>query len=178
MKKLSKLFLLVFLFASSLMADNSGLQSFVERFYVSILDRQGEATGVKYWVDELSSGTKSGADIAKGFIHSQEFANRNTTDEEYVNILYKAFFNRKADAGGYQHWMDKLSSGVSRDEVLDGFLYSTEFANLSNDYCINAVTPGKIENCTPKSDTTTNTTDTTNTTTTTSTVDANNILPF
>ncbi len=147
MKKLSKLFLLVFLFASSLVANNSKTQDFVERFYVSILDRQGDEAGIKYWVDELSSGKKSGADIAKGFIHSAEFTNRNTTDEEYVNILYKAFFNREADKSGFQNWVDRLSSGASRDEVLEGFLYSSEFNNLSKEYCINAVTPGNIENC-------------------------------
>jgi len=79
----------------------------------------------------LSSGTSTGCDIAFGFVFSPEFINRNTSDEAYVDILYQAFFNRAADLAGKNGWLNVLQSGAPRGDVLNGFLFSQEFAELA-----------------------------------------------
>ena len=38
--------------------------------------------------------------MARGFVFSAEFVSQNTTNTEYVETLYAAFFGRPADAGG------------------------------------------------------------------------------
>ena len=75
-------------------------------------------------------------DVADGFIYSQEFINKNTTNDEYLTILYVAFFNRAPDQTGWDAWIAELNSGKDRSYVLDGFLGSQEFINLCEDYGI------------------------------------------
>jgi len=75
--------------------------------------------------------------VAKGFIFSPEFIDRNTTNAEYLTILYEAFFNRDPDPACWDVWLLELDTGRDRGEVLDGFLYSQEFSELCEDYGIN-----------------------------------------
>ncbi|WP_299031825.1 DUF4214 domain-containing protein [uncultured Sulfitobacter sp.] len=112
------------------------VREFVERFYQTILGRSSDAVGGNYWVDNLATGVLAGENIANGFINSREFQNRNTTDAEYVNTLYSAFFNRAADEGGFNAWIQQLADGADRSTVLDGFTGSREFANLSESFGI------------------------------------------
>ena len=116
--------------------SSSNITSFVKRFYTTVLDREAEAAGELYWVDSLSTGIRAGADVARGFIFSQEFNNRALSNEQYLEVLYRAFFNREADQAGYQDWLSKLQGGVDRSSVLDGFIYSQEFRNLCASYSI------------------------------------------
>lgn len=112
------------------------IQDFVERFYDTILGRSADAAGINYWTDSLATGVLSGQNIARGFINSVEFLNRGTSDAEYVNTLYTAFFNRPADTGGFNAWMQQLEGGTARGDVLNGFTGSREFKNLSESFGI------------------------------------------
>lgn len=112
------------------------VEAFVTRFYQLCLERTPDQTGLNYWVEGLFDGSKTGADIASGFVFSQEFTQRDTTNQEFLTILYEAFFDRDPDSGGYQYWLDQLTNGVSRADVLDGFVFALEFKNLCSDYGI------------------------------------------
>ena len=118
------------------LSASQGIEDFVQRFYQVILGREADPTGFSTWTNDLSTGKSTGADIARGFIGSQEFNETPRTNTEYVTVLYKAFFNRVPDANGLTGWVNNLNNGVSRDSVLNGFLYSKEFANLSQSYGI------------------------------------------
>jgi len=112
------------------------VQSFVTRFYVQCLERQPDAEGLNEWVGRLLNGSKTGADVAEGFVFSEEFTGENHSNETFVKILYRAFFNREPDASGYEVWLERLAGGMSRKSVLDGFLKSQEFAALCSSYGI------------------------------------------
>src|SRR3972149_1564769 len=112
------------------------VQGFVTRFYVQCLGRQPDTVGLNEWAGRLLNGSQTGADVAEGFIFSQEFTGRNLSNEAFVTVLYRAFFDREPDSSGYGIWLGKLSSGTSRESVLDGFLKSQEFAELCNSYGI------------------------------------------
>jgi LCP family protein required for cell wall assembly len=88
------------------------------------------------WIDSLLDGTKTGADVAKGFIFSAEFTEKNYNNETFVTILYRAFFDREPDSGGFNSWVSNLNNGTSRQEVVDGFTHSQEFADLCSNYGI------------------------------------------
>lgn len=110
---------------------------FVERCYKVALNRNYDTTGYKYWCSELSDGNACGAQVGYGFIFSDEYKKRNTTNEQYVIDLYNMFFGRSGnqiDEGGYSYWLGLLKSGVSREEVFAGFANSQEFYNLCNKY--------------------------------------------
>ena len=80
--------------------------------------------GLNIWVNGLETRSFGGADVANGFIFSQKFINRNTSNEDFVQILYRAFFGRESDTEGYEGWVNYLYSGGTRQDVLDGFIYS------------------------------------------------------
>lgn len=89
-----------------------------------------------YWVNSLPDGTKTGSDVAWGLVFSPEFINLNTTNEEYLTILYRAFFDRQTDPGGWTYWLGELNSGSRREDVLDGVIYAQEFVDLCDEYGI------------------------------------------
>jgi hypothetical protein len=114
------------------------IRAFVERFYNVILDRDSDPRGSNNWTDDLYSGVRSGADVARGFIFSPEYRLKHTSDADFVHTLYAAFFDREPDAGGYKVWMNQLAQGAGRDAVVEGFIDSREFANLANSFGIRA----------------------------------------
>jgi hypothetical protein len=121
-------------------ADESsyGVRAFTERFYTVVLGRHPDQAGFDGWVSGLSAQTLSGGDLAKAFFLSAEYAAKNTTDSDFVETAYQAFFGRAADDAGKQGWLDVLSGGESREYVLNGFIGSAEFAALAASYGINA----------------------------------------
>jgi len=118
-------------------SSNDGVTAFVTRMYQQTLNRQPDPQGLASWVNGLKSGELSGADVARNFIFSQEFTNKNLSNEQFLNVMYKAFFNRAPDPGGYNGWLAELESGKSREYVLAGFVNSQEFNNLCQEYEIN-----------------------------------------
>ena len=112
------------------------IESFVKRMYTVALSRDAETKGLNDWSGQLSNQEIDGAGIANGFINSVEFKNRNLNNNDYLDVLYRTFFDREADAGGKAYWMDKLQKGISRTEVLSGFVNSQEFSNLCDRFGI------------------------------------------
>ena len=115
------------------------VQNFVNRFYVETLERDGDTEGLEYWTDSLCEEEMAGSDVAKGFIFSEEFTNRSLDNATFLDVMYSAFFDRAADEDGYNYWIDQLDNGASRSQILDGFLYSTEFKTLCDEYNIESV---------------------------------------
>jgi hypothetical protein len=118
------------------MSQRERVEAFVARFYQQCLARQPDAPGLAAWTDSLLRGAQTGADVARGFIFSTEFINRNTSNAQFLTIMYRAFFAREPDSGGYNAWLNALNGGTSRADVLNGFTHSTEFANLCRLYGI------------------------------------------
>lgn len=121
-------------------ADESayGVRAFIERFYTVVLGRHPDQAGFDGWVSGLSAQTLSGGDLAKAFFLSAEYVAQGTSDSNFVDTAYQAFFGRAADAAGKQGWLDVLSAGESREHVLDGFIGSAEFVALAASYGISA----------------------------------------
>lgn len=112
------------------------LRAFVERMYTVALGREGEQSGIEYWVEKLLSGENNGAGIAQGFLLSPEFVNKNHTDSDYVKILYTTFFERVPVDNEANYWIGKLADGNRREAVLAGFVNSDEFDGLCSGYGI------------------------------------------
>lgn len=117
---------------------NYGITSFVARCYTKVLEREFDEDGMNSWCQSLLDANDKrlhAENVASnGFFHSQEYLNKNTSNEEYVNTLYRTFLGREADPAGYADWKGKLDAGVNRDEVLYGFSRSAEFAEIMASY--------------------------------------------
>ena len=118
--------------------EKDPVKAFTTRFYNLCLSRDPDSAGLNGWVNGLNTGAITGADVAYGFLFSDEFIKRNVSNEEYITILYRAFFNREPDSGGYSGWLARLNAGKSRTWILDCFISSKEFKTLCAAYGINA----------------------------------------
>ena len=121
-------------FKSKLSRDqNLGITAFVSRLYTKMLGRGFDDNGLNDWCDALlKTPTKTKAlDVAlTGFMHSQEFLDKNLGDADFVKVLYRTFLDREFDPAGLNDWVTALASGKSRDDVAAGFAYSQEFSEI------------------------------------------------
>ena len=114
--------------------EKSGVEGFVYRLYNVALCREADAPGLQKWVSELEKQNMTAAQVAQGFIFSEEFLNKNYNDTQFVKMLYRTMFGREADQGGLNGWLSDLENGMSREYVFHGFAESQEFTNLCDSY--------------------------------------------
>ena len=122
-------------------ADASGYTNyytdqFVRRLYATVLGREADKTGLDSWKSGLINQKTTGAEVAHGFIFSPECLNKNLSDSDFVDLLYKSLFGRNADSTGKTTWLQLLNEGNSREYIFAGFVNSAEFANLCSLYGI------------------------------------------
>ena len=118
-------------------SDNEpGVAGFVERLYTIALGRASDPDGKFDWIAAITLRGSTGADAARGFLYSDEFMNKGYTNEDFVTILYRTFFNRNPEQAGFEAWVNALNNGASKEEVIEGFINSTEWANLCLTYGI------------------------------------------
>ncbi len=122
--------------------DNQGVRDFVVRLYQVVLNREPDEAGLDAWYGQLVSGGQSGAQVARDFLFSREFEEKNYSNAQYVEILYWALFDREPDAEGYGQWLAQLDAGASRLTICKGFVDSQEFADLCQNF---GIVKGTIE---------------------------------
>ena len=120
----------------SVCGKEDGVTAFVTRLYKVCLNREPDAAGLKDWTTQLRNHTATGKQVASGFIFSEEFKNRNLSNEDYVEYLYEAFMGRASDPVGKADWVGRLDDGFTREFVFEGFAGSEEFNNICNSYGI------------------------------------------
>jgi hypothetical protein len=121
--------------------------AFVDRLYLNVLGRAGEADGRKFWVDSLGGGATR-AEVLAAFSESQEnqagtaalvqngIWDRNEAAAE-VARLYDTVFGRRPDLEGLTFWKGALEDGAATlGRMADAFTGSAEFraqyGNLGN----------------------------------------------
>ncbi len=114
----------------------TGVEGFVTRLYQVCLDRSPDSAGMANWVGQLKAHTASGAQVAYGFVFSNEFKGKNFCNEDYVKQLYRAFLGRESDSSGLANWVSQLESGKTREEIFNGFSQSDEFKAICREYGI------------------------------------------
>lgn len=112
----------------------TGVDGFVSRLYNVAMAREAEQAGFDDWNQRLESKSETAAEVAQGFIFSEEFLNKNYNDVQFIKILYRTMFGREADESGMKDWLSALENGMSREYVYHGFAESPEFTNLCESY--------------------------------------------
>jgi len=111
-------------------SNEQGIGGFVERLYTVALERPSDLAGKNSWINCVRSEGYTGADVARGFLFSPEFIDKSMSDSEFLNILYRVFFDREADTQGKNNWLGLMSRGASKQDVINGFINSVEWANV------------------------------------------------
>ncbi len=109
--------------------DNGGKGYLI---YRAAFDRVPDVEGLGYWIRELDRGQDYGAVVAASFITSPEFIalnGVNTSNAQFVNLLYQNVLHRAGEADGVGYWLAELNNGGSRSNMLASFAISTENVN-------------------------------------------------
>ena len=114
-------------------AEASGIEGSIARLYVAVFNRQPDAAGHAFWVEQAANGMNL-VDMANFFVNSDEFA--NTYDEldnaAFIDLLYVNVLTRGGEAAGVEFWNGQLDSGaMSRAVVVLNFSESVEFKALT-----------------------------------------------
>ena len=118
-------------------ANANNTKGFVIRLYENVLGRTPDTNGLNAWVSVLQRGSNGGEEVAKGFIFSNEYINKHTSDDAFVEMLYNTLLNRKSDANGRKAWVNQLTSGKeTREGIVEGFIHSDEFNKICDAYGI------------------------------------------
>jgi len=115
-------------------ASPSKQRILVTWYYNSILNRAPEPGGAEGWTTEIERIDTLGIDIKEGFIalgklffNSGEYLNMNTSNNAYVTDLYETFLGRTPSQSEVDGWAGELSGGLTRNLLLNYFIFSTEF---------------------------------------------------
>lgn len=110
-------------------------EDFIERLYNIALDRDSEKEGKEFWSEKVSKGEYTGADCARFFLlEAPEFMNRKLSNADFVETLYRTFFDRASEEGGKEYWLGVLKKGTPKKDVVNGFIESTEWCNVCATY--------------------------------------------
>jgi len=102
-------------------------KEFIGRCYRVILGREASQAELDSWISQMTNGSKTADQIARGFLFSGEFKDKNVSNEELVKILYRVYMNREADPEGLATWTQKLDEGTSLNDLLNTFSTTNEF---------------------------------------------------
>ena len=107
--------------------DFNSIMTVVARLYNATLGRDPDLGGAEFWAGQISSGTPIQS-IVSGFTRSQEFQARYgaLVDRQFVEQLYRNTLFREADSPGLNYWVQAMSAGLSRSDVVLGFSESME----------------------------------------------------
>ena len=72
--------------------------------------------------------------IVASFYNSKEFQNKNYSNEQFVEKLYNGCLQRNSDIGGKSHFVTLLNNGRSRSDIINSFVRSQEFKNLTTKF--------------------------------------------
>ena len=100
----------------------------VTRLYDTVFDRGPDDAGLTFWTNALRAGVGLD-DLAELFVQSPEFRDRygDTSNADFVGLLYRNTLNREPDPAGQTFWTDALASGrADRDDVVLAFSESPE----------------------------------------------------
>ncbi|SEI61732.1 protein of unknown function [Allopseudospirillum japonicum] len=112
--------------------------SFITHLYKGLLDRPPEPYGLNLWVQDLQAEEKTAADLVYSLVFSEEFTQRDLSQNEFIDTLYQALLKQTPDDTSQAYWSSQLATDGSRSQMLDQLIASKEFAEFSARYQVQA----------------------------------------
>ncbi|MCQ2515881.1 MAG: DUF4214 domain-containing protein [Saccharofermentans sp.] len=111
---------------------NFDIVEFINRVYVNFLGRYPEYNTLVNTTNALNSHSITGAAFINSVINSDEFQNRNISDEFFVDAVYNGILNRAPDTDGRTNNLAALGNGTSRRDLINGIINASEgeFVNI------------------------------------------------
>ena len=109
---------------------------YVRHLYNTILSREPDENGWKFWIERINNGKSTPADEIRLFTESTEFMNHGYSDEEFIGIAYEAFCRRSPSDEEISQNLSSLGEGYTRSWILSRLAHSDEFRAMCEEYSI------------------------------------------
>lgn len=114
------------------MPNRTEVEKYVDRMYRLVLDREPDASGRAYYIDELMNRRMNLMQVAYNFYFSEEELKHREANEEFICELYRGLLGREADTAGKENWMERIYKDMSREALFNEFTASAEFKAVEN----------------------------------------------
>lgn len=113
---------------SNTAAVQTSTEGAIYRLYLAYFLRPADEGGSAFWTQQALDGS-SLTSISNAFARSPEFTDRygDLDDAEFIELVYANVLGRTPDTDGERFWLDRMSAGVSRGDVMLAFSESPEF---------------------------------------------------
>lgn len=101
---------------------NQDIVAFINRAFVNFLGRYPDYNTLVNTTNALNSHNMTGAAFINSIVNSDEFLNRNISDEFFVDAVYNGILNRTADAEGRANNLASLGNGTSRRDLINNII--------------------------------------------------------
>lgn len=104
--------------------------------YQDVLGRQADADGFSYWAGVAEAGLNLGAVAVELLASAEGVARFGALDggaSHDIGLLYRAVFDRAADADGLAYWVEHMENGMTLQQVADAFVHSAEIVGRQLD---------------------------------------------
>ena len=117
---------------------NPQVTGYVQKLYNIVLGRRADTDGLNNWTGEIINNGKTAAGVLASFLNSEEFRNKNTSNEDYAAVLFRMCRDTDPDGETLNGFVSEtLAKGHTREAVLRKFVRSDEFTKYCEDRKIN-----------------------------------------
>ena len=106
---------------------NESLTIMIADLYMVGLQRNASTDELVNAVDLLSSHQENGYNYIKGVLESAEYTGKNTSDEQFLFLMYTVVLNIGTECEAYRSDLALLEQGASRNEIYERLLVSDTF---------------------------------------------------
>jgi hypothetical protein len=131
--------------SKSVSSNTSGMVKYV---FEQVFGREPFQAEINSWVNNFNNGNASAYSLMNMAMFGIEmgFQIKALNNKDYVYFLYKCLLQRTPDLDGLNAWYNRLQSGKSKNEVLQGFIVSQEFVNFCSKFDVKPYLLKEINN--------------------------------
>ncbi|MBC5648512.1 N-acetylmuramoyl-L-alanine amidase [Christensenella tenuis] len=109
------------------MPNRTEVEAYVDRLYRKVLDREPDAAGRTYHINELMNRKITPAQTGYSFYFGTEEMKTREANGEFISELYRGLLGREPDAAGKENWLKRIYKDMSREALFHAFTASAEF---------------------------------------------------
>lgn len=115
-------------------SDCPAMTDSIRRLYRGYFNREPDTEEFNRWTTGYRTGGFSLEQIAEALAATEEFRDRYgaTSDERFVELVYRNTLRTEPDPTRRQHWVDTLAAGALRGSVMVAVSESEDFVERTN----------------------------------------------